>query len=575
MTAHHGSWLWARHDQYRSAVRAAVVDACARIGFSSDCRVLLLGLPIDGEPVGARVEPAGGPHNPDTFTTVPQRVSELLDQDAQDNPLHAAITGDDNRRRILFDRLRRQAVAEALQRSPASAGWTFFASRPVRTGDLDTQIAIGINAGRLAEAPTVPTTPPRTGHAIPSFVHALIEEILDLLWIALRAPVDGDRINPLRAPTSDVIRAAAARFVRAALRGVGGWRSPQADVLLNAISALPYEGRPGVGTFVLPPADASAVAVDLRLTAPVDLRERRIVRKLMEATSADAALLIDDDGKVYGIGRHTAGQEPSPLLVSFVGRGAWDLLHAGRALLSVRDGEARLPAPALDVARLTDLIDRLLPDAGTERLVELAHAAEGHHHGGMLVISADAAAEATRLSPQSITVQPAHLSTNLVTQLTHMDGAILLDPHGRCHALGVILDGLAVGHGDPARGSRYNNPVRYLDSNPPPAVVIVYSTDGGVDLLPDLRPRQDRHRVATAVHRYVQLVDTRPLPLEQIFDAWDELNALAFYLGMQQCHDVNAATAQLRSWCAEHDRPLVGMPDIEPNPAMNDTYWLH
>jgi hypothetical protein len=138
----------------------------------------------------------------------------------------------------------------------------------------------------------------------------------------------------------------------------------------------------------------------------------------------------------------------------------------------------------------------------------------------------------------------------------------------------VILDGVALGHGDPARGSRYNNPVRYLDSNPPEAIVIVYSADGGVDLLPDLRPRQDRYRVADAVHRYVQLADARPLPLAQVFEAWDNVETLAFYLSEEQCHHVNAATKRLRSWCTNNDRPLIGMPDLQPDQAMDDTYWL-
>ncbi|MGH4009944.1 MAG: hypothetical protein ACRDTH_17625 [Pseudonocardiaceae bacterium] len=570
-----GHQLWARHDQYRNAVHGAVLDACATIGFRGRCRVLLVGFPAGAsQPGDARVQPTGGPYGPDTFTAVSKRVAELLDQDSQHNPLHAVTAMNEGRRRALIDDLRRRAIAEALQRDPASSGWTFFAGRSTLIDAVDTHVVLGIEAGPLAEVPRLPVPPRGADHAPPSLAHALFDEIFDRLWIALRAPVDGDRIIPLRAPTAEVVRAAAGRFVRGALRGVDSWRGAQPDALLNAISALPYEGRPGIGTLLLVSNDAPDVAMELRLSAPIGLREKRTVRKLMEASFPGAALLVDDEGKIYGIGRLAQGQEPPGLLVSFVGRGAWDLLHDGRALLSVRDGEARLPAAALDVARLTDLIDRLLPDADADRLVDLAHAAGRHHHGAMLVISTDAPAEAARLSPQSIAVEPILLSTDLMTQLTLMDGAILVDAHGRCHAVGVILDGLAVGSGNPARGSRYNNPVRYLANNPPAAIVIVYSADGGVDVLPDLRSRQDRERVANAIRRYVQLVDTRPLPFGQIFEVWDEVNALAFYLSGQQCDDVNAATARLRSWCADNDRPLIGMPNLEPDPAMNETYWL-
>jgi hypothetical protein len=91
---------------------------------------------------------------------------------------------------------------------------------------------------------------------------------------------------------------------------------------------------------------------------------------------------------------------------------------------------------------------------------------------------------------------------------------------------------------------------------------------------PNLRPRQDRRRVADAVHEYVRIVDTRPLPLARIFEAWDIVEALAFYLSSQQCDNVNAATARLRSWCADNDRLPIGMPDLKPDPRMDDTHWF-
>jgi hypothetical protein len=69
--------------------------------------------------------------------------------------------------------------------------------------------------------------------------------------------------------------------------------------------------------------------------------------------------------------------------------------------------------------------------------------------------------------------------------LTNMDGGVLVDPQGRCHAIAVILDGLAGKKiGTPARGSRYNNSVRYLaGKNVPPTIVLCYSSDGDIKIL--------------------------------------------------------------------------------------------
>ena len=66
------------------------------------------------------------------------------------------------------------------------------------------------------------------------------------------------------------------------------------------------------------------------------------------------------------------------------------------------------------------------------------------------------------------------------------DGAVLLDPDATCHAIGVILDGFAAAHGNPARGSRYNSAVRYKEYSQQRRIaclVLVRSEDGIVDLL--------------------------------------------------------------------------------------------
>ena len=69
-----------------------------------------------------------------------------------------------------------------------------------------------------------------------------------------------------------------------------------------------------------------------------------------------------------------------------------------------------------------------------------------------LTISASAREEATRLRTQSLGIEPTELTTELVGRLTRIDGALLIDPKGICHAAGVILDGQATEHGDPSRG---------------------------------------------------------------------------------------------------------------------------
>jgi DNA integrity scanning protein DisA with diadenylate cyclase activity len=103
--------------------------------------------------------------------------------------------------------------------------------------------------------------------------------------------------------------------------------------------------------------------------------------------------------------------------------------------------------------------------------------------GTLLVVSTEALAEADRLKLQCTLIEPVVL-TPIITQLvTAIDGAVMLDPQGYCYSIGVILDGKASGRGNSTRGARYNSAIRYVESSPYPALVVVVSEDGMVDVM--------------------------------------------------------------------------------------------
>ena len=59
----------------------------------------------------------------------------------------------------------------------------------------------------------------------------------------------------------------------------------------------------------------------------------------------------------------------------------------------------------------------------------------------------------------------------------------LIAPDTTCHAIGAILDGRAMGTGDPARGARYHSALRYVLSSEQPSLAVVVSEGGRVDQL--------------------------------------------------------------------------------------------
>src|SRR5690606_18387049 len=109
-------------------------------------------------------------------------------------------------------------------------------------------------------------------------------------------------------------------------------------------------------------------------------------------------------------------------------------------------------------------------------------------HGTMLIISDHANEEAERLEKQSTRVKSRSIDDELMESITAIDGAVLLDTEGQCHAIGVILDGtMERGKGEPSRGARYNAAVKYLSyarQRGHKVVIVVVSEDGMVDIFP-------------------------------------------------------------------------------------------
>ena len=93
-------------------------------------------------------------------------------------------------------------------------------------------------------------------------------------------------------------------------------------------------------------------------------------------------------------------------------------------------------------------------------------------------------ATAERLRTQSTLLEPV-LPTPLLTRLvTSIDGALLLDIDGFCHAVGVILDGKShPDRGTSTRGARFNSAIRYVESSTTPCLAVVVSEDGMVDIV--------------------------------------------------------------------------------------------
>jgi len=209
----------------------------------------------------------------------------------------------------------------------------------------------------------------------------------------------------------------------------------------------------------------------------------------LELSSRGVALLVNARS-IFGLVEVREGdyipEKEDLFMVNVLDHHHWQLAHNGHPLMDVRSGQPRLLAPLFNAAKLRTDLPRIFPKVSADdvdRLVKLVESASTENHGTMLVVLNDAAAEASRLANQATVIQPCLMTPELIKHLTPIDGAVLMSPDGMCHAIGVILDGLATPQGNPARGARYNSAIRFVHGHQTPCLAIVVSEDGGIDLI--------------------------------------------------------------------------------------------
>ncbi|MCG2592364.1 hypothetical protein LZ009_06170 [Ramlibacter sp. XY19] len=341
---------------------------------------------------------------------------------------------------------------------------------------------------------------------------------------------------------------------------------------INTLSALSYERKASSGVLLLVDPTQDSVDYAVRLRSPVDLRELRWARKLLQMTTSDLFLVADAE-KIYGLGTPKAGGLPGvqvTFAVHFLDQFHWELRFAGRGLIRSDFGNPRVPKDLVDKALFFDNLQRMFPAAveAHSHLWKLLLEAARIGRGSMIVIAEDAAFEAERLLGQGTAIETVPLTTALFHCVSGIDGSILIDPWGNCFAVGVILDGNANSLCTPSRGSRYNSGVRYISSPTPKRLAIVVSDDGSMDIIPPLRLRISR----SAVERQLQTLERATI--DDYHESRNWLDERRFYLDLAQCDRANAALARIESQVQQQGQVYIEFDPFVPDENMDPSYLL-
>lgn len=240
-----------------------------------------------------------------------------------------------------------------------------------------------------------------------------------------------------------------------------------------------------------------------------DFRNNRFLRKLLQMTQNDLYLVLesDKDNKKFHVRgicndealhrkmRTEEGVAIPYLVIKIVKHMMWEIFLDDSYIVTARNGHYRINRP-LQKEYLADKLENYFGEQGDkyETLIENIIRSTGQNHGTMLVIMSpkDTKEEAMRLSNQNygFAENPPRILTKEINQLNAIDGCILIDTNGKVHGIGMILDGLSVESGNPARGARYNSAMKYKypapESRPNAtrrAMVVVVSEDGSVDII--------------------------------------------------------------------------------------------
>ena len=564
-------FMWGFQQHFRWHIGYEIGRALENIGVVvTEPEVILVGITATEENITHPicVEPETGPLQPSDFAQVKDRAWELLQADPESKIMHSHPRVAEMRERDNFHKWRASAIAEVIEQSGAFDHLTFFVSQSSPINGYEVHTCIGIPKDTLTGLSSFRESMVDRVHAGKSLQHEIIRECLHRGDMALYLPDPGAGISIL-GRTDDIVTTAADRFISGTM-----WRTTRrpSDLFgtLNAVASLTYERAGAQGNLTIASLDNLERWLQVRFKKPVDLRESRTIRKILQLTDRSMSMLSDGQ-YAYGLGRTRAA--PDILEIAITGHARWEASVNGTNLVRVSYGQPSIPTQPIEIEEFKDIAERTIGDVNINGIWEIVLAAQQNGKGCTIVISSAPDEEAQRLSNEGMPIDADYLKPEEIVKLSSVDGAILVGSDSRCHAFGVILDGMAGESGDRARGSRFNSSVRYQSTGVPASVVVVVSDDGTVDVLPRLMPRVRKAEVDSAVSGFCEYCQSGSVDGEAFARLHSRVKRLEFYLDEEQCRKVNEAYEQ------EMDRRFaaggfrLSERGLRPNSEMNSSYF--
>lgn len=481
-------WRW-QHTFY-DALKSLLGNILQTLELPIVANISVLGIPLtESEVAQVLFYPEDCGFNVADFSEIFALTKQNFDNDPEHFFFKSSTSLIQEHKDSLYLKALHSAVQSIIDQGDRQLGLVSFCSLPVKKNDRWIMIVIQLKQqdfeNQYCLSKDIHESPSMRQYRIERcFLEAVVYRVLKEGENELHSSAGSNSLNsPER-----VIEDAAANLLKSVEVHINPWQRIDLLSFANAIAAERYEGAASEGRLIICAKDHADIAAKVKLTSPIEIYNYRAIRKLLEVSSTDMALLCDVE-TVWGLGLPLDTYQPSRenlFEIRFAEHHTWELVHAENIMMRVKYRQARLPRARFDRQLFCDRVHQLFQvDRTTANLlVKAVEAALEQRHGTMLVITPEAESETQRLAAQSTVIEPVIVSQSIISHLSSVDGAVLLSPAGIIYAFGVILDGQASKNGNSTRGARYNSAIRYVDqmSRKVNCLALIVSEDGYVDL---------------------------------------------------------------------------------------------
>tara|TARA_R110001606_G_scaffold19204_1_gene70884 strand:- start:770 stop:2521 length:1752 start_codon:yes stop_codon:yes gene_type:complete len=575
-------FMWGYQHHFQHSLQYEAENLFNRIDKNLNPKVFLLGFLVEERDDRHKIclEPEDCGYNIDSFSNLEKLAKELEKVDGEGKIWHSHPIAQENHKKRIGNKALIDSIKKILEREDLYGDTEKYISHPTYVEGFLVFTVVEIQKTAISKHYSLTKEKFDNRFKISrSFIESTIDSYLKECSNALKDPNRG--FQAIERQAEEVLRESGKQFMYTISQAGGNFNGLHGLYdACNTIASMKYEGAEGLGKLAIANKEHINLRLTLELEEPIKVSDYRKVRKFLELSTEDS-IIISDSALIYGLGELVGKYNPkdeSLFVINFISHFKWEVLHDNNSMMVVEYRLPNISKDKIDRIKFYSDLPRIFNNISKrqiDKLWDIALQATQQKHGTMLVISSNAEKESDRLGKQCFAIKPMELTTNIIQQITSIDGAVLLNQDSTCFAIGVILDGLATDKGDSSRGSRYNSAVRYYEQfgSVTPIVIVIISEDGMINLIPELRPQIKQSEITDRIENLRELNKLEKVERKKYYPIinWFENNQ--FYLRKNECIEINDLRKEIEQKEKEPASVWIVRNDLKPSKEMNDSYY--